>query len=96
MYASLTTFKSASGKRAECEGLADKLFSAMKGLKGFKSVVYFGDSDNNEYGSLYTWETKEDLDAAYNMIKPKLVEMLGPLAIEPPVRKVYEVYEPKA
>jgi len=90
MYASLTTFK------AECEGLADKLFPIMKGMKGFKSVVYFGDSDNNEYGTFYTWETKEDLEAAYNLIQPKLQEALGPLAIEPPVRKIYEVYEPKA
>jgi len=96
MYASLTTFKSAPGKRAECEGLADKLFSIMKGMKGFNSVVYFGDSNNNEYGSLYTWETKEDLDAAYNSIQTKLQEMLGPLAIEPPVRQIYEVYEQKA
>jgi heme-degrading monooxygenase HmoA len=96
MYASLTTFKTAPGKRAECEGLADRLFPIMKGMKGFKSVVYFGDPDNNEYGTLYTWETKEDLEAAYNLIQPKLQEALGPLAIEPPVRKVYEVYEPKA
>ena len=96
MYASLTTFKTAPGKRAECSGLVDKLFPIMKGMKGFKNVVYFGDSDNNEYGSLYTWETKEDLEAAYNMIQPKLQEALGPLAIEPPVRKIYEVYEPKA
>jgi len=96
MYASLTTFKTAPGKRAECEGLTDKLFPIMKVMKGFKSVVYFGDSDNNEYGALYTWETKGDLDAAYNSIQPKLQEMLGPLVIEPPIRKVYEVYEPKA
>ncbi len=96
MYASLTMFKTAPGKRAECEGLADKLFPIMKGMKGFKNVVYLGDSDNNEYGALYTWETKEDLDAAYSSIQPKLQEMLGPLAVEPPVRKVYEVYEPKA
>jgi len=96
MYASLTTFKTAPGKRAECEGLTDKLFPIMKGMKGFKSVVYFGDPDNNEYGTFYTWETKEDLEAAYNLIQPKLQEALGPLAIEPPVRKIYEVYEPKA
>jgi heme-degrading monooxygenase HmoA len=96
MYASLTTFKTAPGKRAECEGLADKLFPIMKGMKGFKSVVYFGDSDNNVYGTFYTWETKEDLEAAYNLIQPKLQEALGPLVIEPPVRKIYEVYEPKA
>ncbi len=96
MYASLTTFKTAPGKRAECEGLADKILPIMKGMKGFKNVVYFADSDNNEYGGFYIWETKEDLDAAYNLIQPKLQEMLGPLVIEPPVRKVYEVYEPKA
>ena len=96
MYASLTTFKTAPGKRTECEGLADKLFPIMKGMKGFKNVVYLGDSDNNEYGALYTWETKEDLDAAYNLIQPKLQEALGPIAVEPPVRKIYEVYEPKA
>ncbi len=96
MYASLTIFKTAPGKRAECEELADKLNAIMKGMKGFKGVVYLSDSDNNVYGALYTWETKEDLDAAYNSIQPKLQEMLGPLAIEPPVRKIYEVYEPKA
>ena len=96
MYASLTTFKTAPGKRAEAEGCVNKVFPVIKGMKGFKNVVYFGDSDNNEYGALYTWETKEDLEAAYNLIQPKLVEMLGPLAIEPPVRRIFEVYEPKA
>ena len=96
MYASLTTFKTAPGKRAEAEGLVNKVFPVIKGMKGFKNVVYFGDSDNNEYGALYTWETKEDLEAAYNLIQPKLVEMLGALAIKPPVRRIFEVYEPKA
>ena len=95
MYASLTTYKTAPGKRAEMEGLANKRYPVMKGMKGFRSVVYFGDSDNNEYGGFYIWETKEDLDAAYDLIKPKLQEMLGPLAVEPPVRKVFEVFEPE-
>ncbi len=36
MYASLTTFKTAPGKRAECEGLTDKLFPIRKGMKGYK------------------------------------------------------------
>ena len=95
MYASLTTFKTAPGKRAEAEKVADQAFAAIKGMKGFKSVVYLGDIDNNEYGSLYLWETKEDLEAAWNMIMPKLQEALKPLAIEPPVRRIFEVYEPK-
>lgn len=96
MYASLTTFKTAPGKRAETEELVNKVFPVIKGMKGFKNAVYLGDSDNNEYGALYTWETKEDLEAAYNLIQPKLIEMLGPLVIEPPIRRIFEVYEPKA
>jgi len=94
MYVSLTTFKTAPGKRAEAEGLANTVYPVINGMKGFKSVVYFGDSDTNEYGALYTWETKEDLDTAYDLIRPKLTEALGPLAVEPPIRKVYEVFEP--
>ena len=95
MYASLTTIKTSPGKRADIEKVADQLFSMVKGMKGFKSVVYFGDDDNNEYGSLYVWEIKEDLEAAYSVTGPKSGELLGPLAVEPPVRRVYEVYEPK-
>jgi len=95
MYASLTTFKTAPGRRAEVEKVADQFFPALRGMKGFKNVVYFGDEDKNEYGSFNTWETKEDLEAAYKLIEPKLKEVLGPLAIEPPVRRIFEVYEPK-
>ena len=95
MYASLTTIKMSPGKRAEAEKVADQMLPIVKGMKGFKSVVYFGDDENNEYGGLYVWETKEDLEAAYSVTGPKLQEMLGPYAIEPPVRRVYEVYEPK-
>ena len=96
MYASLTTFKTAPGKRADAEKVADQSFAANRSMKGFKSTVYLGDTENNEYGSLSIWETKEDMEAAWSMIMPKLQEALKPLAIEPPTRRVYEVYEPKA
>ncbi len=95
MYASLMKFKTAPGKRAEAEKVADQMFATIKGMKGFKSVVYFGDYANNEYGSLHVWETKEELEAAYNSVLPKLQELIAPLAIEPPVRSIFEVYEPK-
>ena len=95
MYASLLTFKTAPGKRTEAEGLADAMNPVLKGMKGLKDRVYIADSDTNEYGSFSTWETKEDLETAFGLIQAKLQEMLGPIAIEPPVRKIYEVYEPK-
>jgi len=95
MYASIMTFKTAPGKRAEAEKVADQSFAASKVMKGFKNSVYLGDNEKNEYVALYIWETKEDMEAAYNMIMPKMQEALKPLAIEPPIRNVYEVYEPK-
>ena len=95
MYALLMTFKTAPDKRADVEKVADQAFAQSKGMKGFKSEVYLFDTVNNEYGSLSIWETKEDMEAAASMIAPKLHEAHKLLAIEPPIRRIYEVYEPK-
>ena len=95
MYASLTSFKTAPDKRAEAEKVADQSFAAIQGMKGFKDSLYLGDPEKNEYTSLNIWETKEDMETAYRMIWSKMQEVLKPLAVEPPIRKVYEVYEPK-
>ncbi len=95
MYALLMTFKTAPGKLAAVEKLADQAYAQSKGMKGFRSEVYLFDTVNNEYGSLSIWETKEDMEAAVNMIAPKLREAHQPLVIEPPIRRIYEVYEPK-
>ena len=95
MYALLMTFKTAPDKRADVEKVADQAFAQSKGMKGFKSEVYLFDTVNNEYGSLSIWETKEDMEAAISVIAPKLREAHTPLVIEPPIRRIYEVYEPK-
>lgn len=95
MYASLSTFKTAPGKRDEVLKAGDQLFAFVKGIKGFKSAVYFADYDNNEYGTLYVWETKEDLEAAFSLVMSKFQDLANSLYIEPPVRRIYEVYEPK-
>ena len=95
MYAQIVILKTAPGKRSEAEKLADQSFAALKGVKGFKGVTYLGDDDNSEYGSLYLWETKEDLDAVMKELMPRMQEATNALAIEPPFRRIYEVYEPK-
>ena len=64
-------------------------------LKGFISVVYFGDSDNNEYGALYVWETREDMEAAQSMGTSRFPDLISSLAVEPPVRRIFEVYLPE-
>ena len=93
MYAELFMFKTAPGKRSEAEKLADAC-APLKTMNGFRGATYFGDYDNNEYGCLYTWETKEDMDAALTKLGPGMQEATNAIAIEPPFRHFYEVYEP--
>ena len=95
MYAQLLIFKTAPGKRSEAEKLADTC-APLKAMKGFLRATYFGDYDNNEYGCLYIWETKEDMEAALNSLGPGMQEATSALAIEPPLRRFYEVFEPKS
>ena len=96
MYSQMLIFKTAPGKRAAAEQMADQSYAALKGIKGFKGVTYFGDLDNNEYGALYLWESKEVLDAVMKEIMPKMQEATNAVAIEPPIRRIYEIYEPKS
>jgi heme-degrading monooxygenase HmoA len=95
MYASLMIFKTAPDKRTEVEKMADQAFSQARGMKGFKSEVYLLDTVNNEYGSLSMWETKEDIEAAFSLIAPKMSKEREQLAMEPQIRRIWEVYEPK-
>ncbi len=94
MYAQLFMFKTAPGKRSEAEKLADAC-APLKAMNGFCGATYFGDYDNNEYGSLYIWKTKEDMDAALTKMGPGMQEATNAIAIEPPFRRLYEVYEPE-
>ena len=64
--------------------------------KGFKRVTFFGDETVGEYGSLSLWESKEDAEAAAAVIGPKLQQAVSGIAKEPPTRRFFEVYEPKA
>lgn len=94
MYAQLFMFKTAPGKRSEAEKLADAC-APLKAMNGFRRATYFGNYDNNEYGSLYIWETKEDMEVALEEMGPGIQEATNAIAIEPPFRRLYEVYEPK-
>ncbi|MFC2019809.1 antibiotic biosynthesis monooxygenase family protein [Chloroflexota bacterium] len=95
MYAQLFTFTLGPSMLAAAEQIADKSFPGYKSMKGFKSVIYLGDDGSGEYASLSIWESKEDLEAAAAILRPKTEEALAGIAKGPPIRKVFEVYEPK-
>ncbi len=96
MYAQLVMLTLGPGTRSVGEKLADQFAPALRTLKGFKEVTFFGDFTVGEYASLSIWESKEDVEAAAAVLEPKLEQAVTGIAKAPPTRRFFEVYEPKA
>ena len=95
MYAQLVMLTIGPGMRSTGEKLADQFASALKSLKGFISITFFGDVEVGEYASLSLWESKEDAEAAAAATGPKLEQAVSGIVKEQPTRRFFEVYEPK-
>ena len=96
MYAQLSMITLGPGTRSAAEKLADQFAPALKTLKGFKRVTFIGDETAGEYGCLSLWESKENAEDAMAVVRPKLEQALRGIAMLPPTRRLFEVYEPKA
>ncbi len=96
MYAQLVMLTLGPGTRSAGEKLADQFAPALRALKGFKGVTFFGDEIVGEYASLSIWESKEDVEAAAAVLGPKLEQAVSGIAKAPPTRRFFEVYETKA
>jgi heme-degrading monooxygenase HmoA len=58
MYAQLVMLTLGPETRSTGEKLADQFAPALRTLKGFKGVTFFGDEIVGEYASLSLWESK--------------------------------------
>ncbi len=94
MYIRITTFKLGPGKSEEALALSRNLDPVIRSQKGFKQMYFFGDDETGEYGGMVLWDTKEDGQAALNVVFPLVQQALQGLAQEPPKTGLYEVVEP--
>ena len=58
-------------------------------------MTFIGDFETGEIGGLSVWETKQDADAAGEVMASMLHEAVGDQLKGPPDIKVLEVYAPK-
>jgi heme-degrading monooxygenase HmoA len=93
MCVALTLFTLGPGKRELADPMGQQFRAVIRGMKGFKSMTMFGDSDTGEYGGLSIWETKADAEAALVDTEKPMKEAIGSLLKGPPVRKVFELWE---
>lgn len=96
MYARSFVFKSTSEHRGAIELMADGIYGFTKTLKGFVSATYTVSDDDTEYGSFTVWQTKEDAEAAGDLIREQVLPKLEGIVTGPPVTKGMQVYEPKS
>ena len=96
MYVATTMFTTPPGMREKMEQLADRMLAGMKQMKGFVSITFVMDEEDNEYGGFAMWESKEDAKAAMVQTGSQLDEALAGIVIGPLRRKLFEVYESQA
>ena len=76
------------------EKVADELAPICKAMKGFRGVIFLGEVEAGEYGSLSMWESKEDAEALHGAMKGRLERLVGRVPKEgPDTRRIFEVYE---
>ncbi len=98
MYAQLVTLHLGPGMRSTAEKLADQFAPILEAQKGFKKVTFIADEAVGDYGSFSLWESKEDAEAEAEAVLPQVEQALSGFAEEAPtpLRRFFEVYEPKA
>lgn len=96
MYAELVMIKLGPEMRTMAERVADQLAPTYMAMKGFKGVVFIGDAEAGEYGSLSLWESREDAEALHGKMKGRLARLVGRVPkVGPDTRRIFEVYEPE-
>jgi heme-degrading monooxygenase HmoA len=98
MYARLALIQLGPGKRAEVDRIMPALAERLRGLKGFKSVMFFADDKAGEYGSLSLWEREADAEAASQAMRPMVMEAVEGLTSAEGESRVrhFEIVEPGA
>ena len=95
MYLSIVMLKVQPGMRKRMEKFADMTLAAMSRAKGFKTMTFASDPETNEYGSISTWESKEDAKAVAAAASQSIQQGIGDILVGEPRRSLLEIYEPK-
>ena len=91
MYARLVLFTLGPDGRLKAQGLADDLVPAISAQPGCASATFFGDEMDGEYGLFILWKSKNDANAAAEVIGPRLMGGLRGNAKGPPNIRLFEV-----
>ena len=64
--------------------IADNMAPVFAGVEGLKSKVWLSDQENNTYGGVYTWDSKQDYETMLKVIFSKVLVVTQTLSIYHP------------
>ncbi|MEH7382667.1 hypothetical protein V7138_19545 [Bacillus sp. JJ1533] len=92
-HARLVQYTLGTGQRLIAEQLTKEFDKVSRGLMGFRGNVYFFDDSTGEYRVVNYWDTKQDAEAAHQVISPKLEEVLQKYTNEKPTYRFFEIFD---
>jgi len=81
---------------AAAERLAADLVPAIRAREGCLAAVFFGPTEDGDYGLFVHWDTLEHADAAASVIGPRLQKAVQGKVQEPPDIAMFQVVGPEA
>lgn len=94
-YLTLGLLKLKPGNRPAAEQIADQGAPGMAQQPGFESATFFLDEEQNVYGAVSFWSSRETAEQANTVLTPQFEQAFGGLMDGSIDSRVYEIYEHK-
>ena len=91
MYARLVRFSFGPGKQARAQAIADNVAPLIASQSGCAGVTVFGDEADGEYGIFVLWSSEDNANAAAQVDRPKLDELLAGNVLGSPDARLFKV-----
>src|SRR5690242_6282363 len=95
-YVTIGTLKLGPGQRPFAESIADHGAQGFAQMAGFVSVNFFIDEATNTYGAYSVWASREQAEAADEMLTPQFTQAFGDQLQGSIQTAIYEIYEPNS
>jgi heme-degrading monooxygenase HmoA len=92
MFVRFTTFPLASGSRPQVEPIADKFGRILAEQRGYRSITFCFDDEENMLVAISLWESRAFALAATANVRDPAQQALGELLRGTPTTKIMEVY----
>jgi hypothetical protein len=95
MYIRMLNFQTNGNNKDEVTTIMDNIIPKIRSKKGCQDCIFITHESDDHYALLVFWESKEQADAAADIIGPQLIPALNRISKEAIIPRLYEVHQPE-